>query len=319
MRSSISTDRARRRVRRRYSALAAGAVVAVLTTGCTIPTDADRAGGEEPTTVTAETALPIEPDEHAEPDDAAESDPSGAQAAQDAFTAAFASLAATLPGPAGIAVAGTGPDGEPVVLTAGPLDAPVAWSTIKVPLAMAAVADDPGAMGEAEAAITVSDNPSAEALWNRLGTPDQAAARIEQVLADYGAGGATVPTQQLRAGFSIFGQTVWTPADQAAFAAAAVCTGAGGPVIEMMGRISADQSWGLGTAPGARFKGGWGPEPDGRYLARQFGVIDTAAGPVAVALAAIADSGDFGSATAMTTQITQWLLADPALLPGPAC
>ena len=128
-----------------------------------------------------------------------------------------------------------------------------------------------------------------------------------------------VPTVRRRDGFSIFGQTVWPLADQARYAAATVCAVPGDAVAQMMGEISAGQAWGLGTVPGARFKGGWGPEPDGRYLVRQFGVIDTAVGPVAVAIAAIADAGDFDTATVLTTRVTDWLTAHPALLPGPSC
>jgi hypothetical protein len=34
-----------------------------------------------------------------------------------------------------------------------------------------------------------------------------------------------------------------------------------------MGRVIPEQRWGLGTVPGMRFTGGWGPseDPDGPY------------------------------------------------------
>jgi hypothetical protein len=51
-----------------------------------------------------------------------------------------------------------------------------------------------------------------------------------------------------------------------------------GADFDLMGQATADQRWGLGTLPGARYKGGWGPSPDGRYLVRQIDIIDTPSG-----------------------------------------
>ena len=302
MRRSTCTDT---HMTRRLRAL----VVCVATTGvlvgCTIPTDTDP--GETPTVeVTDNEAGPA-------PDGAA------LTAQSQRFTDEFDAFAAGLPGQAAIAVVVPGPGGAPEVFAAGDPAAPVAWSTIKVPLARAALALDPGADADARAAITVSDNPAAEALWARFAGPGAAAEAVEQQIGGAGAPVPAVPTASTRDGFSIFGQTVWPLADQARYAAATVCPDHSDAVTQMMGEISDDQSWGLGTVPGARFKGGWGPEPDGGYLARQFGVVDTEVGPVAVALAAIGDGGDFATATAITGRATDWLTDHPALLPGPSC
>ena len=79
-------------------------------------------------------------------------------------------------------------------------------------------------------------------------------------------------------------------------------------VLELMGQISPDQAWGLGTTgTTARFKGGWGPGTDGRYLVRQMGVIDVDGRPVVAAIAAVADDGSFESGTRMLGEIAIWL------------
>lgn len=312
MRGSTCTDR---RPTRRLRALVVGVAAAGVLAGCTIPTDTDPSE-----TPAAETETPAGETTGSEPGPAPEETEGFALSAQSRrFSDEFEAFAAGLPGQAAIAVVVPGPGGAPEVFAAGDPAAPVAWSTIKVPLARAALAVDPGADTDARAAITVSDNPAAEALWARFSGPEAAAEAVEQQIGGAGVPVPAVPTILQRDGFSIFGQTVWPLADQARYAAATVCAGPDDPVAQMMGEISGDQAWGLGTVPGARFKGGWGPEPDGRYLARQFGVVDTEIGPVAVALAAVGDGGAFGTATAMTGQVTDWLASHPALLPGPSC
>src|SRR5690606_38936782 len=65
-----------------------------------------------------------------------------------------------------------------------------AWSTIKVPLAIAAVerAETEGAAApwpQVEAAITRSDNGAATTLWSSLGPPQQAAQAVDEVLTAY--------------------------------------------------------------------------------------------------------------------------------------
>ena len=77
-------------------------------------------------------------------------------------------------GQAGAAVArpgsaGDGGAGAPQV--AGDLVADVAWSTSKVPIAIASVRATGAADANVNAAITVSDNAAAEAMWASLGDP----------------------------------------------------------------------------------------------------------------------------------------------------
>jgi hypothetical protein len=103
-----------------------------------------------------------------------------------------------------------------------------------------------------------------------------------------------------RLDYTSFGGTEWTLANQARFASRLPCLAQSAAVTELMEQITPDQRWGLGAIAGAEFKGGWGPDDDtGVYLVRQFGVVPTKSGSVAIALAAQADSGVFEDATVL--------------------
>ncbi|GAA1708668.1 hypothetical protein GCM10009831_17970 [Dietzia cercidiphylli] len=200
-----------------------------------------------------------------------------------------------VPSPVGIAVAGVG--GRSEVQTAGVVQSGAAWSTIKVPLAVAVARVSPASLESASTAITASDNAAAERLWDALGGGASSAAGIGAVLADGGDSTTRVPTVRTRAEYSIFGQTRWPLVDQARFGSLLPCIGSSARVLDLMGRVSPDQSWGLGRIPGARFKGGWGPGESGGYLVRQFGIVPAAGGEVAVAIAVESASFDQGVGT----------------------
>ena len=69
-------------------------------------------------------------------------------------------------------------------------------------------------------------------------------------------------------------------------------------------RAFREQRWGLGVlGDDVELKGGWGPNPDGRRLVRQMGLV----GSLAVALAALPADGSFESGTAMLDRLAQWL------------
>jgi hypothetical protein len=194
------------------------------------------------------------------------------------------------------------------------------WSTIKVPLAIAAVREaGPSTVSDdARAAITQSDNAAAEALWASLGNPATAAQKVQTVLAEAGPP-PIVESQQIRPGFSAFGQTVWSLTDQTRFAAFLACNPGDDPVLELMGDIASDQQWGLGALPDSRFKGGWGPDNAGEYLVRQFGIVTTPTGMLAVALAAQPISGSFQEGTQDLTQMANWLDQHLGELPAGHC
>lgn len=193
-----------------------------------------------------------------------------------------------------------------------------AWSTIKVPLAIASINNQTSDIDLITAAITQSDNAAAEQLWADLGEPGAAAAEVEEVLAD--AGDPTrVQSQRVRPEFSAFGQTRWPLARQADFLSTAVCDPRNVSIVELMGQITAGHSWGLGTLPASKFKGGWGPSVDGSYLVRQIGVVETPSGRAAVAMAATPDSGRFDDGTAALTAAARWLGTRTAELPAGHC
>lgn len=238
--------------------------------------------------------------------------PAVAEPLQNAFT----QLAATIPATVGIAYAPVGQNGAG---TLGALQSGAAWSTMKVPLAIAALhANSPNAQDLAAKAVTASDNDAAEKLWSELGPAPQAAQQVQAVLRAGGDAGTTVETRRLRPEFSAFGQTQWPLARQAVFAAHLPCMPAAATVVGLMNNTVPDQRWGLASI-GAPTKGGWGPGIGGGYLVRQFGIVGTPRGQLAVALAAEPKDGSFESGIAALNQMTKWLSAHAAELPGGRC
>jgi hypothetical protein len=220
----------------------------------------------------------------------------------------FDELQDTLGGDIGVAFA---PVGRPDAIqqlgswTHGP-----AWSTSKVPLSVALLRQDgAGAIdGTVRAAITQSDNSAAQAIWEALGAHQTAADKVDAVLREAGDQQTHVQPEVTRSGFSAFGQTDWSLTEQVRFMSYAACDGRDAPVLTLMGEVSPDQGWGLGTLDDVRFKGGWGPGTDGLYLVRQFGVVTTPeGGGTVVAMAAVADSGGFGDGTALLDRMAEWV------------
>jgi hypothetical protein len=218
----------------------------------------------------------------------------------------------------GIALQPVGGSETPLSLgdwTSGP-----AWSTIKVPLVIAALRDEspPGITDQMTAAITRSDNAAADAIWAGLGDAETAAGKVEAVLAETGDS-TRVEFHKVRSEFSVYGQTDWALTEQVRFLSAAACDLRDTPVFSLMGQIEKDQRWGLGAIAGARFKGGWGPSRVNKYLVRQMGVIVTPAGATAVAVAAEPHSGKFADGVRALSQITEWLSDHIIMLPSARC
>jgi hypothetical protein len=229
--------------------------------------------------------------------------------------ASFGRLDASLGGEQGIAVSRLGRRQR--VERAGSLRTGVAWSTSKVPIAMAVI--DAG-LGESEranltAAITTSDNAAATRLWNALGGGRAAAQAADAQLALAGDRATRIEYRALAGpGFTPFGQTSWSLSDQVRFTAGIPCTSAGEQVLGLMGHVVTSQRWGLGAAgAGVALKGGWGPgsrpgASDG-YLDRQMGIITLRGRRVAVAIASRPADGSHGTGTRDLTRIARWLVA----------
>jgi hypothetical protein len=235
-------------------------------------------------------------------------------------------LEAQLGGKIGVAVSGLGVGQH--VERAGSLRSLIAWSTSKVPVAMAVVA---AGLGQSQrndhaAAITAYDNAAAERLWAALGGGVRAAQAADAQLRTAGDTRTQMQWRRLRAGLTEFGQTLWSLSDQARFAAGMSCTGPGSAIMRLMGQVVAGQRWGLGQLPGARFKGGWGPgsQPgaNGGYVERQFGIINVGGRSVAVAIAAEPADGTDASGRLALNEIANWVArhADVRVLPrGARC
>jgi hypothetical protein len=209
------------------------------------------------------------------------------------------------------------------LVTGGETAPRAAWSTSKVPLAVAALLHDPSTGPLVETALTESDNAAAEQLWTSLGDPGTAGAAVGDVLREGGDTTTTVQDQVVRPGFSAFGQTMWTTADQATFAAGLSCLAGAEPVLDAMGRISNGGGYGLGQLPGARFKGGWGPDTSGSYEVRQFGLVPGKDGTVVpVAIAATSPDGSYEGGQRVLDDIVGQLggrLADVTGVTAGAC
>jgi hypothetical protein len=216
----------------------------------------------------------------------------------------FERLSARLDGREGVAIAPIGQPAEAEQI--GALSTGVAWSTAKVPVALAAVEAGVGSPADLRAALTASDNAVAERLWTALGEGAAAAATAQ--LRAFGDDETMVEARRLREGFTAFGQTDWSLAAQARFMSGLGCAGES-QVVRLMGEVVPAQRWGLGNLAEARFKGGWGPgrspgAADG-WLERQLGLVSLGDGELAVAIATDAPSHEL--AINNLDEIARWL------------
>ncbi len=234
------------------------------------------------------------------------------------LAADFTRLESTLHAKIGVVLSAVG-DGQ-TFTTLGDWQEGPAWSTIKVPLVIAAYRQQkpPQITDAMRASITESDNAAAESIWETLGDPTTAAQQVQQILQETGDP-TTVESRKLRPEFTAFGQTIWSLANQVRFTASAVCNTENDPIFTLMGQVEPDQSWGIGGISGAQFKGGWGPSPSGKYLVRQIGVLTAPAGKVAVAIAVEPASGQFADGTQELGEVAKWLTGHLGALPAGQC
>lgn len=237
----------------------------------------------------------------------------------DSLAAEFTQLQSKLPGQVGMALM---PVGGGRMTIYGDWTTGIAWSTIKIPLAVAALRhdQDQSIFEMAQAAITVSDNDAAEGLWESLGDAPEAADAVQQILDEAGdaATGKTGTRTELDG--TSFGGTEWSLANQVRFASRLPCLPHAEVVTTLMGEITEEQGWGLGLLDDTEFKGGWGPDDiTGIYTVRQFGLVPVGSGQLAVALAAQADSGSFDDTTALLDRLALLLARHLPELRGGVC
>jgi hypothetical protein len=235
------------------------------------------------------------------------------------LAADFAQLQPRLHAKVGVVLRPVGA-GSKAPVTLGEWTSGPAWSTIKVPLVIAAMRQQNTVQvtGPMFAAITESDNVAAESIWEGLGDPVTAAAKVEAVLRDTGDP-TTVQSQKVRPEYTAFGQTEWSLTNQAVFLSAAACDPRDRSVLALMGEVENEQQWGLGDLPSTKFKGGWGPSLSGRYLVRQMGLLPSPKGLTVVAIAAEPESGSFSDGIEDLNELARWLQAHLDALPAAQC
>ena len=221
-----------------------------------------------------------------------------------ALETSFHDLSGTVPATVGVAIAAV--DGS-CLASFGTWSTGVAWSTIKVPLAIATVRSGVGSRELVAQTITQSDNAAAEELWSLLGGPAQAAQRVQSVIHDAGDATTVVESRRLRPDYTAFGQTQWSLVRQAQFAAQLPYVPDASGVVDLMHNLCADHCWGM-AAKGFAAKGGWGPGTAGDYLVRQFAIVPIGAGHVGVALAAETHDGAFETGVDVLQKLADWLV-----------
>jgi hypothetical protein len=215
----------------------------------------------------------------------------------------FHQLSSRLSARVGIAIASIG--SSPVCL--GTWSSGVAWSTSKVPLAIAALQAGVGTGELVSLTIAQSDNAAAEELWSQLGDPTDAARQVCAVIREGGDAATVVESRRLREGYTAFGQTRWSLIDQARFAAGLTQVADAAHVVDLMGSLCTEHRWGL-AAKGFPAKGGWGPGLGDDYLVRQFGVVPAGSGSVGVAIAAELPDGGYETGVDVVNSLADWLV-----------
>lgn len=248
------------------------------------------------------------------PKPAADSGPAGPQAS-------FARFSATLPGSVGLAIA---PLGGGHVSTFGPLQVGHAWSTMKVPVLATVLAKSEGGFDQqalAARALEASDNAAAEALFTDLERTDGglvgASEAVQETLRQSGDGTTTINTAPNNGGFTTWGQSEWSAGGEVRFyrSLARGCVLDGDQtqyVLTLMREVEPDQRWGAGSGgfPSSLslgFKGGWGPEADGRYLVRQTAIVGSGDQGYVFSMLAKPSNGEFATGTELLTDIARWV------------
>lgn len=287
------------------------AAAAVGVSGCA-PSGDTRGGSQSTVLVTSTTFVHANELPPAEPEPEPDLPKNGS--VQMLVDAAVSAATSRHPGMLGVATATA--DG---VLSSGFHEPSPAWSTIKVPIAIAALRVDPSLYPDATAAITASDNDAAQRLYAQAG-----ADAVNAVLSEMGLATA-VNTAPIRPEFSTFGQTLLSVSDEAAMAGQLACVVGAAPVVALMGQVDPVQAYGLGAVGAgdgaeAAFKGGWGPDPTGSYHVRQFGLVPRGDGSVAaVALTAVPADGTYQTGQAMLTTAADVLARQAGVLPAAPC
>ncbi|WP_235831533.1 hypothetical protein [Gordonia zhaorongruii] len=226
------------------------------------------------------------------------------------------------PGSVGIAIT---PVNSDETMSFGSVRTARAWSTLKVPVSIAAERANGAAVDDdVRKAIRKSDNDAAERLWDSLGGGARAVDGVTAVLRE-AHDVKTHVDSELDHPRSYPGYTHWRLAQQAVFGAHLQCLPDSGPVLDHMREVEANQKWGMKNVRKrgvtTAVKGGWGPATDatGKYVVRQLSVVTTPRGAFAVSMAALPTSGSFSDGTVMLNRIGKWVGDNMDVLPTGLC
>ncbi|GAA4745768.1 hypothetical protein ACFQNE_07625 [Gordonia phosphorivorans] len=213
------------------------------------------------------------------------------------------------------------PVGSSEVAVFGDQKARVAWSTMKVPVALAAQRNG-AKQSLINRSIIDSDNDANLALRESLGTPEQASDKITAVLRD--GGDTTTELVEIVEPDETFGLTVWPLTASAVFTAHLPCLPDAGQIVTDMGEVAGNQQWGLKSMTAKHIttavKGGWGPAAEGGVEVRQIGLITWRDGrQLAVSMSSYQPGAEMGVGTANLNRMATWLGRNLKKLPRGAC
>ena len=193
-----------------------------------------------------------------------------------------------------------------------------AWSTIKVPLVIAAYRhQDPRQVTDLmRAAITESDNTAAESLWEQLGDPTTAGHKCNRSCSKPVI--RPPSNHEAAAGIQCFRPDHLVAVQPGPVHRERFCNSENGPIFDLMGQVTPDQNWGIGKiAETSSREVGARRRPASTSSARSD--AHHPAGKAAVAIAAEPSSGSFDDGTKDLNEVAKWLNDHLEALPGGQC
>lgn len=293
---------------------------AVLLTGCTIPTAEDRERAGQQTGSGSSTSQLTDPQPTAPQPTAGVPEGQGPATISTQQAAALqrawndfvdqhkgARLSMTLL-PVG-AQQGTTP------LELGTSPALAGAETLRVAIALAAIQKsgaDGDVGGDLITTLNAGDAKAAARLWKSLGTDREAAALTTRALRQAGD-----TTTQVKSANPL--QSMWRPINQVRFTAGLACLPAAEYIRSSMFAADPEQQFGFGSYEEAQLSNGC-VTVDGATTVRQMAILNMgAAGFVAVAMTARAQSGKKAAAQELLTAMAQWLMRQKATVPAGRC
>jgi len=211
----------------------------------------------------------------------------------------------------GLAIAPIAAPGDVTMLpwTGGALTTSLAWQTIDVPVAMAVAGDakQPQNLDYLmKTAISQSSPAGEEALWQFLGTPQDAVDKTTAVLAATGDTTTVLPSAPSTDGSRVFTSVWWREADVAQFMGVFFCMTPSWPVVYHLAPGGPMNGYGLASLPNSLVRTGSG-DVAGLYsgtTVRQIGIVTLNNGArVGVSMSAAANDGTQATASQAMTAV----------------